>query len=555
MGANKKPLAKMDVPVVHSGWLKKKPPANKSLTKSFKKNRTRMFYLSRDRLLQYYDDADRSVRKGAIDLSNMVGLEQFDNGFVIHSISRDWQLYSIAATAVERQRDVARWVGAITQLLAPVPSSVARRFDSGSVAFPEAPVEDRFRTFSISFDPNSIRESDHMPSDRSSELWRSDSSATGVDLGRNVGSIMRKQASQSRARFVKDGFDLDLSHITPRIIAMGCPSEDSRMFRNSIEDVQRFFETYHNGCYRVYNLCTEPMYDSNLLKSVEFGFEENSPPPLQLIEKFCTDVEQFLSSDPANVAAIHGNRGSGQSGTLIACYLLKSNHSSTPAAALDCYSTQRTMGRKGVTIPSQFRYIDYYHRILSSGTSPAQPPQVLQPVHVSFDTVPGFDRVVGGSCPFLRIYLGKGKVFDQRKAAAWSLKGVRRAGEWEFDLRPYSITLSGDCKFVFCHLDVLGSYETMFHFWLNTRFVPDNGLVHFKRADLDGASNDREGRFDNDFGVRLQFEISSEAAPPPPPSPTPRSMSGDANHESESEEDVAYHERLEENLSDTDPYF
>ena len=54
--------------------------------------------------------------------------------------------------------------------------------------------------------------------------------------------------SKKKKRFQQDGFDLDLSYITPRLIAMGFPSENfEAMYRNRAEDVHLFFETRHGA--------------------------------------------------------------------------------------------------------------------------------------------------------------------------------------------------------------------------------------------------------------------------------------------------------------------
>ena len=73
---------------------------------------------------------------------------------------------------------------------------------------------------------------------------------------------IRGAVSKKKKRFEKDGFSLDLAYITPRIIAMGFPSQGMEgVYRNAMPEVYRFLETYHSDAYKVYNLCSERTYD------------------------------------------------------------------------------------------------------------------------------------------------------------------------------------------------------------------------------------------------------------------------------------------------------
>lgn len=73
---------------------------------------------------------------------------------------------------------------------------------------------------------------------------------------------IRGLVSKRRIRYTKDGFDLDLTYINDRIIAMGYPAEHiESIYRNKIEDVQKMLEKNHAGCYKIYNLCSERSYN------------------------------------------------------------------------------------------------------------------------------------------------------------------------------------------------------------------------------------------------------------------------------------------------------
>ena len=64
--------------------------------------------------------------------------------------------------------------------------------------------------------------------------------------------------SGKKKRLVVDDFDLDLTYITDRIIAMGYPAKHMEgMYRNKFDHVEKFFRKNHPNEVKVYNLCVE----------------------------------------------------------------------------------------------------------------------------------------------------------------------------------------------------------------------------------------------------------------------------------------------------------
>ncbi len=63
---------------------------------------------------------------------------------------------------------------------------------------------------------------------------------------------------------------------------------------------------------------------------------------------------------------IQGKAGKGRTGTMIICYLLYSHFYSDPDHAKRYYAAMRTYNRKGLTIPSQIRYVDYFYASLKN---------------------------------------------------------------------------------------------------------------------------------------------------------------------------------------------
>ena len=104
------------------------------------------------------------------------------------------------------------------------------------------------------------------------------------------------------------GFNLDLSYIGDRIIAMGFPSEGKEAaYRNPMSEVVRFLDTFHKDHYKVYNLCSERSYDPACFygRVARYPFDDHNCPPMSLIYDCCRDIEEWMQEDPKNIAAIH----------------------------------------------------------------------------------------------------------------------------------------------------------------------------------------------------------------------------------------------------------
>ncbi|KAJ4962325.1 hypothetical protein NE237_022264 [Protea cynaroides] len=209
-----------------------------------------------------------------------------------------------------------------------------------------------------------------------------------VDSSRNAVKAVQVKArhivSQNKRRYQEGEFDLDMTYITENIIAMGFPAGDMSsglfgyfegFYRNHMEEVIKFFETHHKGKYKVYNLCSERLYDAALFegKVACFPFDDHNCPPIQLIIPFCQSAYSWLKEDIENVVVVHCKAGMARTGLMISSLLLYLKFFPTAEESIDYYNQKRCLDGKGLVLPSQIRYVKYFERILTYFNGENQP--------------------------------------------------------------------------------------------------------------------------------------------------------------------------------------
>ena len=185
-------------------------------------------------------------------------------------------------------------------------------------------------------------------------------------------SFLKHLVSKKKRRYQDSEFDLDMAYITDRVIAMGYPSVGvEALYRNDVNDVIAFFEKKHKGNVKIYNLCLEKdrIYEKKLFlrsKVALFRPLDHSPCSVKLLLEFCVDICLFLILNLDSVAAVHCKAGKGRTGVMICCYLVFSGLCKNTEEAVNYYAVMRTTNMKGVTIPSQQRYIRYFETFLKA---------------------------------------------------------------------------------------------------------------------------------------------------------------------------------------------
>ena len=290
---------------------------------------------------------------------------------------------------------------------------------------------------------------------------------------------------------------------------MGFPSEGKEAaYRNPMSEVLRFLEFYHKDHYKVYNLCSERSYDPSCFhgRVARYPFDDHNCPPLSLIYDCCRDIEEWMSEDSRNIAAIHCKAGKGRTGLIIGCWLQWNREWPDSSTALSFYAAARTHNQKGVTIPSQLRYVHYFQRALARKGGRAQPPPtraVLLREIVFRDFVsPGelklsvYSHSLAGERSILRVWKDAGTALSSTLTKGASM-------DFSFALHP-PLSLSGDV------LITVSGKPVSFRFWLSTSMMDDNSLTLAKK-ELDGANKDKKKVFPETFRVELVYSEEAQA--------------------------------------------
>jgi len=252
-----------------------------------------------------------------------------------------------------------------------------------------------------------------------------------------------------------------------------------------------------------------------------YPFDDHNPCEFNVIEPFCVDVSALLSGGPkqsktCQLAAIHCKAGKGRTGFLIACYLQYCGLFDNAEEALRFYAYKRTSDARGVTIPSQLRYVYYWEKYLSlkkGGKSlPARNPMILVTIRI-YGLPPKFKN------PWFTItsedgsYTSKGKIEAQRRPAEDYVffTGTGSTG---------IAALDNDVKMAFYYEKFSGGKKVLFQLWFNTRFVTEDNIVtgnededtrflrlSFLKWQLDKACKDHKNKhYSDSFRLELLFK-------------------------------------------------
>ncbi|XP_045143013.1 putative tyrosine-protein phosphatase TPTE [Echinops telfairi] len=371
--------------------------------------------------------------------------------------------------------------------------------------------------------------------------------------------------SGNKRRYNKDGFDLDLTYVTERIIAMSFPSSGKQSFyRNPIKEVVRFLDTKHLDHYMIYNLCSERGYDPkhfhNRVRRIMI--DDHNVPPLSEMVKFTQEVTQWLAEDEDNVVVIHCKGGKGRTGTMVCACLIACEIFTTAEESLYFFGERRTDKTtsskfQGVETPSQSRYVGYFAKVKHDYHGALPPENSLFIKSIVIHAIHGSDGsgICGGGAlplsltPFLStvgkpqqkgLYaaggeaaVGQASSFVKKHEVGYSTIHYHRSlnvnGSFEIDLSVISKeeapmyhdaeadrviiklnscpSLNDDVKIRFLSSSDLPRYydNCPFFFWFHTRFI-ENHRLYLPRNELDNLHKRKTWKiYRPEFAVEIFF--------------------------------------------------
>ena len=312
-----------------------------------------------------------------------------------------------------------------------------------------------------------------------------------------LSGIIKRVLSKRTDRYTEEGFDLDLTYITERIIAMSFPATGvESVYRNCLRDVAKMLMNKHGENYLVFNL-SERRYDISKLNNqvLDFGWPDHLAPSLDRLCSICKSISSWLDSDSRHVAVVHCVGGKGRTGVVVAAYLHYSNICNTPESALDKFAMQRFFNEKqGVNQPSQRRYVYYFADLLAGQLIAHNRPVII--TRIVLQGIPNCDNK-GGCKLHFRIYQNLKPLYTTPVYEA--SVGL---GSLVIPLSP-GLILVGDILIkCYSKKGVASKKDVIFRVQFPS-YVIENDQLAFVKSELDDAWKDK--RFPDDGLVELSF--------------------------------------------------
>ncbi|KAH8335658.1 hypothetical protein KR074_008577 [Drosophila pseudoananassae] len=312
--------------------------------------------------------------------------------------------------------------------------------------------------------------------------------------------------------------DLDISHITSRILVMPCPSDgfESAYKTNNIEDVRMSLESrFPPQKISIYNFGqrTVPRLPPPV-RTVEAGsvyaYPQAHAPNLQGLFTVSADMYNFLNADPKSIVVVQtGDSGGCTAATVICALLMYADLLQQPEDAVQVFAVKRhTINLR----PSEFRYLYYFGDILR--------PTPLLPhykntnlVSLSCQPVPKMTKARDGCRIYMEVYCNETLLLSTLQD--YEKMRLHMAGPGKIVL-PINLTVCGDVTIVLYHARkgmVRPQGLKICQFQINTGFIPEpETLMTLRSHDLDDLPDAEQVA--TNFCVSLSLAVTDSESPP-----------------------------------------
>jgi len=228
-----------------------------------------------------------------------------------------------------------------------------------------------------------------------------------------------------------------------------------------------------------------------------YPFDDHNVPTLEQMYDFCRDMFKWLEESPVHVSAVHCKAGKGRTGTMICAYLIyKYRDKFTPSQALDFYAARRTTNRKGVTIPSQIRFIEYFSEVIEDFMTESYNPNnpvILRSVQLF--------NPPNGIMPSFTLQVAKSPstFFDFKEH--YPLQRIKNIQSFTLSVPDLELNKEIKLEFYDEHTKI-----KLFFFWIHTKFITGDQFI-LKLEQLDKVQK-KQHTFSPEFQIILNFAMN-----------------------------------------------